>query len=192
MSVITDMTGIRDASEKPSISLAARKFVVHWGELGTRWGINRTVAQVHALLYVSLRPLDVQAISDLLAVARSNASTSLRELRTWGLVRSVHLLGDRREHYEAVGDVWEMLSIVAEQRKRREIDPTLAILRECAAELKSSSAVSERFVASRIRNMLDLFETLDPLIDEFVALPSSTIRTLSNLRGKVRGIFRAR
>jgi DNA-binding transcriptional regulator GbsR (MarR family) len=186
------MTGIRDTSQKPSISPAARKFVVHWGELGTRWGINRTVAQVHALLYVSPRPLDVQAISDLLAVARSNASTSLRELRTWGLVRSVHLLGDRREHYEAVGDVWEMLSIVAEQRKRREIDPTLAILRECATELKSSSTVPERFVASRIRNMLDLFETLDPLIDEFVALPSSTIKTLSSLRGKVRGIFKVR
>jgi DNA-binding transcriptional regulator GbsR (MarR family) len=186
------MTG---TTAKPGITLispAARKFVVHWGELGTRWGINRTVAQVHALLYVSPRPLDVQAISDLLGVARSNASTSLRELRAWGLVRSVHILGDRREHYEAVGDVWEILSIVAEQRKRREIDPTLAILRECAAELKSSSDVSERFVASRVRNMLDLFETLHPLIDEFVALPTAVIKSISNLRGKVRGLFKVR
>lgn len=190
MSVLTDMSDT--STQGPSILPSARKFVVHWGELGTRWGINRTVAQVHALLYVSPRPLDVQTITTLLEVARSNVSTSLRELRTWGLVRSVHILGDRREHYEAVGDVWEILSLVASQRKRLEIDPTLAILRECSAELRSSDEVSERFVASRIRNMLELFETLSPLIDEFVALPSTAIKTISSLRGKVRGLFKAR
>ncbi|MGA7093294.1 MAG: MarR family transcriptional regulator [Candidatus Cybelea sp.] len=182
----TDKTGGLD------IPAGARKFVLHWGELGTRWGINRTVAQVHALLYMTPRPLDVQSISDVLGVARSNASTSLRELRGWGLVRSVHMLGDRREHYEAVGDVWQILSIVVEQRKRREIDPTLAMLRECAAELKSHDDVSERFVASRIRSMLELFETLSPLIDEFVMLPSAAIKSITTLRGRVRSLFKAR
>ena len=136
----------------------------------------------HALfLYISQKPLDVQAVSDTLSVARSNASTSLRELRGWGLVRSVHLLGDRREHFEAVGDVWHILSIVTEERKRREIDPTLAILRECAAELGSPSSVADRFISVRIKNMLEMFETLSPLIDEFVSLPSSAIKTMSRL-----------
>lgn len=186
------MTDKTDRNGSHEISPGARKFVVHWGELGTRWGINRTVAQVHALLYMTPRPLDVQSISDVLGVARSNASTSLRELRGWGLVRSVHILGDRREHYEAVGDVWQILSIVAEQRKRREIDPTLAMLRECAADLKSHEDVSERFVASRIKSMLELFETLSPLIDEFVTLPSAAIKSIATLRGRVRSLFKAR
>lgn len=169
-----------------------RKFIVHWGELGTRWGINRTVAQVHALLYLSQKPLDMQAIADALDVARSNASNSVRELQGWGLVKAVHLLGDRREHYEAVGDVWQILSTITEQRKRREIDPTLAVLRECVAELGQSATVGDRFVATRIKNMQDLFETLTPLLDEFVALPSSTIKSMAALRGKVRTLFRGK
>src|ERR1700738_4800363 len=99
MSEITDMT----ESTEP-LSPAARKFIVHWGELGTRWGINRTVAQVHALLYLSAKPLDVAVICQSLEVARSNAGNSLRELKGWGVVRSVHLIGDRREHFEAITD----------------------------------------------------------------------------------------
>lgn len=186
------MTGKTNRTDSYAIPPAARRFVVHWGELGTRWGINRTVAQVHALLYVSSRPLDVQSVTEALGIARSNASTSLRELRGWGLVRPVHILGDRREHYEAIGDVWQILSIVAEQRKRREIDPTLAMLRECAAELKSHEDISERFVASRIRSMLELFETLGPLIDEFVTLPSAAVKSITTLRGRVRSLFKAR
>ncbi|MDE2483068.1 MAG: MarR family transcriptional regulator [bacterium] len=182
----------RNDEAAASLSPGARKFVVHWGELGTRWGINRTVAQVHALLFVSQRPLDVQAITDALGVARSNASTSVRELLAWGLVRPVHILGDRREHYEAIGDVWQILTIIAEQRKRREIDPTLAILRECEAEMRSASTPNERFVANRVRAMLELFETLSPLVDEFAALPAATIRALSGLRGKVRNVFKVR
>jgi DNA-binding transcriptional regulator GbsR (MarR family) len=174
------------------LSPVARKFIVHWGELGTRWGINRTVAQVHALLYLSQKPLDVQAICESLRVARSNASTSLRELEGWGVVRPVHLLGDRREHYEAVADVWQMLAILAEARKRREIDPTLAILRECSADLDAGGRVSERFVQKRIGAMLDLIETLSPLIDEFVTLPSAAIRSITQWRGRLRSLFKTR
>ena len=168
----------------------ARKFIVHWGELGTRWGINRTVAQIHALLYLSAEPLDVQAIASTLRIARSNASTSLKELQGWGVVRSVHVLGDRREHFEAIADVWQMLSILAEARKRREIDPTLAILRECAAEAKGRSRLADRFIENRIRAMLDLFETLSPLVDEFVNLPGAAIRGIAGLRGRLRSILR--
>ena len=174
------------------LSATARKFVVHWGELGTRWGINRTVAQVHALLYLSRRPLDVRVICDALHVARSNASASLRELEAWGIVKSVHILGDRREHYEAVADVWQMLSILAQARKRREIDPTLAVLRECAAEPIGADRVSGQFVQARIKAMLELFETLSPLVDEFTLLPSSAIRGMARLRGRLRSVLPSR
>src|ERR1700681_3294554 len=101
------------------------KFVLHWGEMGTRWGVNRTVAQVHALLFMSSEPLNAEQITVLLGVARSNVSTSLKELQGWGIVRVVHVMGDRRDHFESIKDVWEIFRIVSEERKRREIDPTL-------------------------------------------------------------------
>ena len=184
MSVITVM-----AAESSPLSPAARKFIVHWGELGTRWGINRTVAQVHALLFLSAKPLDVAVICDTLEVARSNASNSLRELKGWGVVRSVHLIGDRREHFEAITDVWQMLSILAEARKRREIDPTLAILRECAAEVDASDRIADRYTKSRIHAMLDLFETLTPLVDEFLRVPPATLRGIVGLRGRLQSLL---
>jgi DNA-binding transcriptional regulator GbsR (MarR family) len=182
-----------DLKEEPrDLPVVAKKFIVHWGELGTRWGINRTVAQVHALLYLSPKPLDVQSVCDAHGVARSNAAASLRELQGWGVVRPVHLLGDRREHYEAIADVWQMLSILAEARKRREIDPTLAILRECDATAPAGDRVADRFVHSRIRAMLEVFETLSPLIDEFVLLPSAAIRSLAGWRGRLRSLLKVR
>src|SRR5881628_541307 len=106
----------------PPLPPVVAKFILHWGEMGTRWGINRTVAQVHALLYLSARPLNAEEIARSLAVARSNVSTSLRELRSWGIVRIVHILGDRRDHFESMKDVWEMYRIILEERKRREVD----------------------------------------------------------------------
>src|SRR6266850_1104268 len=120
-----------------SLTPVAQKFILHWGEMGTRWGINRTVAQVHALLFLSPQPLPADEISATLAVARSNVSTSLRELQGWRIVRVVHVLGDRRDHFESIKDVWEIFRIVSEERKRREIDPTLHVLAECVQEAKS-------------------------------------------------------
>src|SRR5438093_736062 len=114
-----------------ALTPVAQKFILHWGEMGTRWGINRTVAQVHALLFLSPRPVPADEISATLAVARSNVSTSLRELQGWRIVRVVHVLGDRRDHFESIKDVWEIFRIVSEERKRREIDPTLNVLAEC-------------------------------------------------------------
>src|SRR5919205_1892459 len=106
------------------------KFILHWGEMGTRWGINRTVAQVHALLFLSPKPLHAEEIANTLSVARSNVSTSLRELQGWGIVHVVHVLGDRRDHFESIKDVWEIFRQVLDERKKREADPTLAMLRE--------------------------------------------------------------
>src|SRR6516162_2337804 len=107
-----------------------QKFILHWGEMGTRWGINRTVAQIHALLYIAPRPLNAEEIADTLGVARSNVSNSLRELQSWRIVKLVHVLGDKRDHFESMKNVWDMFRIVLDERKRREIHPTIAILDE--------------------------------------------------------------
>src|SRR5258707_57901 len=136
--------------------LVAQKFILHWGEMGTRWGINRTVAQVHALLFVAPKPLPADEISTTLAVARSNVSTSLRELQGWGIVRVVHVLGDRRDHFESIKDVWEIFRIVSEERKRREIDPTLRVLAECVAELKAGPQ-GDAYTRERFSSMLGFF-----------------------------------
>src|ERR1700677_4912828 len=109
---------------------AMRKYVRHWGEMGQRWGVSRSVAQLHALLYLTDHPLPAEEIAETLGLARSNVSTGIRELTGWDLVRLVHLEGDRRDHFEARQDPWDMLATIAEGRKRREIDPTLAILGE--------------------------------------------------------------
>src|ERR1700726_4864145 len=123
---------------KSGLTPVVQKFILHWGEMGARWGINRTVAQVHALLFLSPKPVPADEIASTLTVARSNVSTSLRELQGWGIVRVVHVLGDRRDHFESVKDVWEIFRIVSEERKRREIDPTLQAIRECVREVKSN------------------------------------------------------
>src|SRR5260370_11735583 len=129
-----------------------QKFILHWGEMGTRWGINRTVAQVHALLFVSPKPLHAEEIANTLAVARSNVSTSLRELQGWGIVRVAHVLGDLRDHFESVKDVWEIFRIVSQERKRRESDPTLRVLHECGGELQKSG-VGGAYTRERIGEM---------------------------------------
>src|SRR2546428_8644035 len=121
------------------LSPVKQKFILHWGEMGTRWGINRTVAQIHALLYLSRKPLHAEEIARTLSVARSNVSTSLRELQNWGIVKVVHVLGDRRDHFEAGKDVWEIFGIILEERKRREIDPTLPLLQEGLAQPEGAS-----------------------------------------------------
>src|SRR5277367_2510918 len=132
----------------------AQKFVLHWGEMGTRWGLNRTVAQLHALLFISPRPLPADEISTTLAVARSNVSTSLRELQGWRIVRVVHVLGDRRDHFEAIKDVVEIFRIVSEERKRREIDPTLRVLAECVEESKADAQGDDAYTHERLVSML--------------------------------------
>jgi DNA-binding transcriptional regulator GbsR (MarR family) len=167
-----------------------QKFILHWGEMGTRWGINRTVAQVHALLFLSPKPLHAEEISATLAVARSNVSTSLRELQGWGIVRVVHVLGDRRDHFESVKDVWEIFRIVAEERKRREIDPTLRVLQECVGELKHAGSGST-YTRERLEEMLDFLTTSTSLFEELVHMPVSGLKGMARLRGKLKALFGA-
>src|SRR5260370_385576 len=120
-----------------ALTPVSQKFILHWGEMGTRWGINRTVAQVHALLFLSPRPVPADEIATTLSVARSNVSTSLRELQGWGIVRVVHVLGDRRDHFESIKDVWEIFRIVSEERNPPQINPPLPVLPQCVQELKT-------------------------------------------------------
>lgn len=135
------------------------KFILHWGEMGTRWGINRTVAQIHALLYLSSRPLNAEEIAETLGVARSNVSNSLKELQQWGIVRLAHAMGDRRDHFESMKDVWEMFRIILAERKRRETDPTLLLLRECVSEADAGGE-DDAYVKSRLTDMLGFFELM--------------------------------
>ena len=173
------------------LSPVMQKFILHWGEMGTRWGVNRTVAQVHALLYLSPKPLNAEEIAQTLSVARSNVSTSLRELQSWGVVKVVHMLGDRRDHFESMKDVWEMFQLILEERKRREIDPTLAILRGCVAELAPPprGGPGEAYTKQRLQEMLDFFETVTSLYQEVHRMPAGSMRQMVRWRGKVRKLL---
>lgn len=135
-----------------------QKFILHWGEMGTRWGINRTVAQIHALLFLSPRPLHAEEIAVTLGVARSNVSASLKELQGWGIVRMVHVLEDKRDHFESMKEVWEMFRVVLDERKKRELDPTLAILQECIDEAAKDGA-TDAFTEQRLRDLASFFTT---------------------------------
>ena len=161
-----------------------QKFVLHWGEMGTRWGINRTVAQIHALLYISPRPLHAEEIAETLAVARSNVSTSLKELQGWGIVKMVHVMGDKRDHFETLKDVWEMFRIVLDERKRREIDPTVALLRECAAQAKPGSHAAER-----LGELLDFFETTTGWYGQVRQWPTTVLTKMLKLGDKTRKLL---
>ena len=162
----------------------AKAFILHWGEMGTQWGVNRSVAQVHALLYLSDEPLPADAIVDALALARSNVSTALKELGGYRIVRRVHVEGDRRDHFVAETDLWDMLMRIAEERKRREIDPTITLLRELAERLKDD-ATAPPHVRQRIARMEDFLGTLGGWYDQVRVLPKPTLLALMKLGGKI-------
>ena len=174
------MTDTKDTSLTP----VQQKFIVHWGEMGTRWGINRTVAQVHALLYLSARPLHAEAIAATLGVARSNVSTSLKELQGWGIIRIVHAMGDRRDHFESIKDVWELYRQVMDERKRREIDPTIALLGELAQRLANDTS-APKALRDRVMRMHEFIGTLSGWYEQVRVLPKSTLVTLMKLGSKV-------
>ena len=162
------------------ISPAVEKYILHWGEMGTRWGTNRTVAQIQALLYLSPKPLRADQIVDLLSVARSNVSTSIRELQSYGLVRMIHLLGDRRDYFESIDDVWELFRVIIEQRKQRELNPTLTMLRQCASEVEQESQ-TDGITKERIRNMLEFIDSTNTWYEKIRSIPTSTLQKLMKL-----------
>ena len=165
------------------LSSTASKFILHWGKMGVRWGINRTVAQVHALLVLSQRPLPAEEIADTLRIARSNASTSLRELQNWGIVKVVHVADDRRDHFETIKDVFAMFRVIARERKKREIDPTIELLRECVADA-SKPRSAEPFTRERLNELLEVFELGASVYDRIEKLPGSAVRKIAKLGDK--------
>ena len=142
--------------------------------MGTRWGINRTVAQIHALLYISEQPRNAEQIAEALGVARSNVSTSLKELQGWGIVKMVHVMNDKRDHFESMKDVWEMFRVVLDERKRREIDPTLSLLRECIAEAEKDKQ-TDQYTEERLRTLRDFFQTTTSWYMQLRQWPNSAI-----------------
>jgi DNA-binding transcriptional regulator GbsR (MarR family) len=156
------------------LSAVQRKFILHWGEMGTRWGVNRTVAQVHALLHVSPQPLNADDIVEALAVARSNVSTSLKELQGWGIVKLVHVLGDKRDHFESLKDVWELFRIVMDERKKREFDPTMRMLHDCLAEAAKDKATDE-YTQRRLGDLYAFFETTTALYEQVRRWPTAAV-----------------
>jgi DNA-binding transcriptional regulator GbsR (MarR family) len=183
-------TPAEEAPATPRLPAVTERFVLHWGEMGSRWGVNRTMSQIHALLFVTGRPMNADELCDQLGVARSNVSTSLRELQGWGLVKVVHLLGDRRDHFETSGDVWELLRVIVRGRKQREFDPTIQALRDCLAhpELARESAVSRQ----RINETLVLMETTSVWVDEMLRLPPETLVKIMKLGVKIQGLLRCK
>jgi DNA-binding transcriptional regulator GbsR (MarR family) len=164
------------------LTAVQQRFILHWGEMGVRWGINRTMGQIHALLYLSPRPLTADDICAALGVARSNVSNSLRELQNWGIVKVVHLMGDRRDHFETMANVWEMFRQVLDERKKREIDPTIEVLHECA---EAAAKEKDKHAEERIAAMREFFETMSGWYEQIDKLPTPAVIKFVKLGHKV-------
>lgn len=170
-----------------NLSPTLSRFVLHWGEMGTRWGVNRTVAQIHALLYITGRPMHAEEIAETLNVARSNVSTSIRELQSWKLVRLVHIPGDRRDHFETSTQVWELLRTIVRERQQREIAPTIAVLRELLSDPAIGKDPAEAKL--RMKETLELLETLTLWSDEMLRLDTETLTKVLKLGAKIKKLL---
>jgi DNA-binding transcriptional regulator GbsR (MarR family) len=171
---------------------SVEEFVLQWGNLGDRWGVNRSVSQVHALLYASERPLTAEEIAETLGMARSNVSNSLRELLAWNIIRSIPVRGDRRTYYEAETDLWTLVSRIAAGRKARELDPAAAALRQCLQSAHGDASMSP-VVERRLREMLDFVERTGRWYEQMINLPVAQISALMRLgSGIVRVLDRTR
>ena len=160
------------------------RFVLHWGDMGSEWGVNRSVSQIHALLYLSERPLTADEIADLLGLARSNVSTSIRELLAWSLIRRVPVRGDRRDHFAAETDVWEIVTRIAAGRKEREIDPAVAALKACVRDAEADRSIHP-VARKRLNEMLSFVETMDRWYAQMIEVPKPKLAALIRLGGRI-------
>jgi DNA-binding transcriptional regulator GbsR (MarR family) len=176
------MTEITD--NRIPLPIAIERFVLHWGEMGGQWGVNRSVSQIHALLFLSERPMTADEIADTLGLARSNVSNSIKELLGWDLIRRVPLRGERREHFEAETDVWEVFLRIAAGRKEREIDPAVAVLKACTADAERDASVSAT-ARARLQEMLGFLEMMERFYTQMLSVPKSQIATAIKLGAKV-------
>ncbi len=170
------------------LSPAVERFVLKWGDMGGEWGVNRSVSQIHALLYLSSKPLTAEDIADQLGIARSNVSNSLKELLAWGLIARVPVRGDRRDHYEAEGDIWEIMTRIAIGRKAREIDPVIATLRSCLDEAERDTRI-DPLAKKRLREMLETTSAVDRWFQQMLGLPRGKLKLLLRLGAKVAALL---
>lgn len=177
------MTETNEVTEN-NLPEAIERFILYWGDMGGQWGVNRSVAQIHALLYLSEKPLNAEEISDTLKIARSNVSNSLKELIGWKLIRRVPLPGDRRDHFEAETELWEMVSRIAQGRKEREIDPAAAALRECVSSASTDARVNPVALA-RLQEMLRFIEAINRWYEQMLRVPKAHLWTLIKMGDKV-------
>ncbi|MDR1227645.1 MAG: MarR family transcriptional regulator [Azoarcus sp.] len=166
----------------------SERFILHWGEMGARWGVNRSVAQIHALLYLAGCPMAADEIAETLSVARSNVSMSLKELLAWRLVKLSHVMGDRRDHFETSGDVWELFKLIVEGRKQREVEPTLTILGEFLASPDFAGETPE--ARQRIQETREFIRVLTVWADEMLRQEPETLMKLLKMGAKVRNFVR--
>ena len=178
-----------EITNSPSqLSPAVERFILHWGDLGGQWGVNRSVAQIHALLYLSERPLTAEDIAETLGLARSNVSNSIKELMAWRLIHRVPVRGDRRDHFEAETDIWEMVTRIAQGRKEREIDPAAEALRACMAEAERDDQISP-VAMKRLEEMLDFVETINRWYEQMLGVPKPALIALIKMGSKVTSLL---
>jgi DNA-binding transcriptional regulator GbsR (MarR family) len=170
-----------------NLNPVAQRFILHWGEMGSKWGVNRTVSQIHALLYLSGKPMPADEIAETLEVARSNVSTSLKELQNWNLIHVVHVMGDRRDHFSTSGDVWELFRTVVRERKEREFDPTISVLKDCLAS--TDLAKEEVNAQRRIKETLALMEALSTWGEQMLRLEPATLMKVMKLGAKIQSLL---
>lgn len=164
------------------------KFILHWGEMGTKWGVNRTMSQIHALLYIIGKPLNAEEITETLGVARSNVSNNIKELQHWGLVQKVSILGDRRDHFTTNTDVWELARIIVIERQKRELDPTVQFLQELMDSPEFEQESDE--VKTRIRDTQVFVETVTTWSSEMVKLPTKALKKILKLGASIKKVLR--
>ncbi|WP_208349160.1 GbsR/MarR family transcriptional regulator [Pseudaestuariivita rosea] len=179
------MTEINDISE----SRVREQFVLYWGNMGSQWGVNRSVAQIHALLFLSLQPMNAEQISEQLGIARSNVSNSLKELVSWKLIQRVPVAGDRREHFAAETDVWEIAMRIAQGRKEREIDPARIAIADCVAQAEVEEGINP-VVLERLRAMQEFLETTDKWYSQMLGVPKKQLNMLMKMGDKVFSVLR--
>ena len=179
------MTEINDITE----SSARKQFVLYWGNMGSQWGVNRSVAQIHALLFLSPHPMNAEQISEELGIARSNVSNSLKELVGWKLIQRVPIVGDRREHFAAEADVWEMAMRIAQGRKEREIDPARVAIADCVAQAEAEEGIHP-IVLERLHAMQAFLETADTWYTQMLGVPKKQLNMLMKMGDKVFSVLR--
>lgn len=168
----------------------AQQFVLHWGEMGTAWGVNRSMAQIHALLFYHGTPMHAEEISETLATARSNVSTCLKELQSWGLVRVTHTLGDRRDYFESSGDVWQLFRTIVQERMKREFIPTVQMLRGLTHD--SAFTKEDKATRERVEQTLKMMETLDIWAEEMLRLSPAMMEKVLKMGAGIQKFIRGK